>query len=85
MLPFRDILKPNNKFEWTDQLEQCFQESKKVIIKEIENGVQIFDKSKPTVLATDWCKDGLGFWLLQKHCSCSGMKPFCCKMKFCVA
>lgn len=79
MLPFRDILKPNNKFEWTDELEKIFQESKKVIIKEIRHGVEIFDKSKPTVLATDWSKDGLGFWLLQKHCNCVGVKPLCCK------
>ena len=79
MLPFRNLLKPTNKFEWTDELDQIFQESKKVIIKEIQTGVEIFDKSKPTVLATDWCKDGLGFWLLQKHCNCISAQPFCCK------
>ena len=53
-------------------------ESKAVIISEIENGVRIFDKTKPTCLATDWSKDGLEFWLFQKHCSCTGDQPFCC-------
>ena len=48
------------------------------IITEIEDGVRIFDKSKPTCLATDWSKVGLGFWLFQKHCHCSGVTPFCC-------
>jgi hypothetical protein len=41
--------------------------------------VEIFGKSKPTCLATDWSKDGIGFWLFQKHCKCSPTKPFCCK------
>ena len=27
---------------------------------------------KPTCLATDWSKEGLGFSLMQKHCKCSG-------------
>ena len=29
-------------------------------------------------MATDWSKDGIGFFLLQKHCSCPGDAPFCC-------
>ena len=35
-------------------------------------------KIKASCLATDWSKDGLGFWLFQKHCSCSSTKLFCC-------
>ena len=42
-------------------------------------GVRIFDKSKPTCLATDWSKVGIGFWLFQKHCSCPLTEPFCCR------
>ena len=80
MLPFRELLKPNNKFDWTADLDQAFQLSKKVIIGEIEKGVKIFDKAKPTCLATDWSKTGIGFWLFQKHCKCYGSKPFCCRM-----
>ena len=50
-----------------------------MIVKEIERGVRIFDKTKPTCLATDWSKEGIGFWLFQKHCRCSPIRPFCCK------
>ena len=42
-------------------------------------GVRIFASNKHTGLATDWSKDGLGFWLLQKHCLCASSTPFCCK------
>ena len=79
MLPFRELLKPNKKFHWDESLDDAFQQSKKIIIQEIHNGVQIFDKSKPTCLATDWSKDGIGYWLFQKHCSCPTNDLFCCK------
>lgn len=78
MLPFRDLLKPGKPFTWNSQLDDLFNESKAIIIEEIRHGVEIFDKSKPTCLATDWCKDGLGFWLLQKHCECPTISPICC-------
>ena len=79
MLPFRSLLKPGTPFQWTDQLDRLFEESKSMIIGEIHKGVEIFDKTKPTCLATDWSKEGIGFWLFQKHCACSSTKPFCCK------
>ena len=79
MLPFRELLKPGTPFYWDAHLESLFKESKAIIISEIEKGVQIFDKSRPTCLATDWSKTGLGFWLLQKHCTCPKMEPFCCR------
>ena len=78
MSPFRELLKPGNRFEWTPALQDAFEESKAVIASEVEEGVRIFDPSKPTCLATDWSKDGIGFWLLQKHCDCAGTEPFCC-------
>ena len=49
-----------------------------MIIEEIEEGVHIFDKSKPMCLATDWSKTGVGFWLFQKNCHCPSIEPFCC-------
>ena len=79
MQPFRTLLKPGNPFQWTEQLNHLFEESKAIIISEIHRGVEIFDKAKPTCLATDWSKDGVGFWLFQKHCDCSSSKPFCCR------
>ena len=79
MLPFRELLKPKTTFHWDENLQQIFEDSKRRIIEEIEHGVKIFDKSKPTCIATDWSKSGIGFWLFQKHCCCSGDQPFCCK------
>ena len=78
MLPFRELLKPGIPFHWDDTLNSLFNESKAAIISEIEEGVRIFDKSKPTCLATDWSKNGIGFWLFQKHCNCTSTDPFCC-------
>ena len=79
MLPFRQLLQPGTPFQWTDELHTLFEESKSVIISEIEEGVRIFDKSKPTCLATDWSKSRIGFWLFQKHCQCPSPEPFCCR------
>ncbi len=30
-------------------------------------------------LATDWSKDGIGYWLFQKHCQCPSREIFCCQ------
>ena len=79
MLPFRQLLKPGNAFAWNADLEEAFTASKQIIEKEIEKGVSIFDKSKATCIATDWSKDGIGFWMFQKHCRCLATKPFCCE------
>ena len=79
MSPFRALLKPGSCFEWTEELDNIFKESKGKIVAEIQKGVEIFDKNRPTCLATDWSKDGIGFWLFQKHCPCTTDKPFCCK------
>ena len=79
MQPFHDLLKPKTMFHWDDRLQALFEESKLTIVNEIRNGIQIFDKSKATCLAADWSKNGLGFWLFQKHCQCQNTKPFCCK------
>ena len=80
MKPYRDLLKPGRPFIWTTQLEDIFQRSKTAILEQIKNGVEIFDKTRPTCLATDWSKEGLGYWLFQKHCNCSGIRPFCCRL-----
>lgn len=85
LLPFRRLLKPDTPFSWTDELDRLFEDSKTLIINEIHQGVEIFDKSRPTCLATDWSKDGIGFWLFQKHCTCTPTKPFCCRAGWKVA
>ena len=79
MAPYRELLKPSTPFCWDAQLENLFAETKEAIVNEITHGVRIFDTSKPTCLATDWSKTGIGFWLFQKHCACAKETPFCCK------
>ena len=78
MAPFRELLKPGNKFYWDEHLDHLFTESKKAIVEKVREGVKIFDMSKMTCLITDWSKMGTGFCLLQKHCNCSGVNPMCC-------
>lgn len=56
MEPFRELLKPSEKFVWKDSHQLAFDHSKAAIAKEIQEGVKIYDKSKPTCLATDWSK-----------------------------
>ena len=82
MAPFRELLKPRKTLYWDETLEELFRQSKQKIVEEICQGVQIFDKTKPTCLITDWSKTGIGFWLIQKHCKCPkvDMKTlFCCR------
>lgn len=77
MAPFRDLLKPAQKFEWSDQLESAFRRSKDAVLLQVEKGVRIFQLGRPTCLISDW--SGIGFWLAQKHCSCPSESPICCK------
>ena len=75
MLPFRDLLKPTTRFIWTAELEDAFQQGKEEIIKAVIDGVRSYEMGRTTALCTDWSKFGLGFVLLQKHCSCPGPLP----------
>jgi len=79
MEPFRDLLKPGHPFRWDATLERLFHDTKRMIVSEIEEGVRIFSADRPTCIITDWSKGGIGFWLLQKHCSCLRIHPLCCK------
>ncbi len=64
---------------WTEELQKALEQSKAIIISEIQNGVEIYDKNLPTCPITDWSWEGIGYWLLQKHCTCASNQPFCCK------
>lgn len=78
MQPFRELLKPG-KWYWDDALDTAFNNSKLAIISMIQDGVRSFEPNRPTCLATDWSKEGLGFILLQKHCRCPMTDaPNCC-------
>merc|ERR1712237_246004 len=79
MQPFRHLLKPKTPFQWTPELSSIFQESKAVMIKEMKDGVRLFQPSRPTCLVTDWSTSGIGFCLMQKYCACPARTPICCK------
>ena len=73
MLPFRELRTKKRPFYWDESLDIAFRKSKEEIIRQIFQGVRAYDLRKPTCLATDWSKMGLGFSLMQKHCKCSGL------------
>ena len=78
MAPFRDLLKPATKFEWTSQLDKAFLDSKVEIVRLVKDGVKMFDPELVTCLSTDFCKTGLGWILQQKVCACPVISPVCC-------
>ena len=78
MQPFRDLLKPGQWY-WDENLDRAFEDSKQAILNMIKDGVRSFEPNRPTCLATDWSKQGIGFTLLQKHCNCPMTDaPNCC-------
>ena len=79
MDPFRHLLSPKTKFEWSEELDLIFQKSKEAIIEAIREGVQIFDLMKRTCLRPDFSKKGIGYFLSQKHCDCPSQSPGCCQ------
>ena len=79
MSPFKPFLSPKTKFEWNAELDRVFEASKIDIINAIKNGVEIFDPTKLTCLRPDWSKQGIGYFLSQKHCDCESSIPGCCE------
>ena len=79
MAPFRHLLQPKTKFEWTEGLDSLFHKSKEAIVNKIIEGVSLFDPTLTTCLATDFSAHGIGYFLLQKTCQCSARCPTCCK------
>ena len=80
MLPFRQLLRPQVPFQWNDELDRAFVASKEEIIRQCERGVRLFSMTAPTGLATDWSKQCMGWWLVQKHCQCPDPPTLgCCK------
>lgn len=71
MAPFRELLKAKGtRFYWDDSLNTLFEQSKKIVVDKVREGVKSFEIHRPTCLSTDWSKSGIGFLLQQKHCSC---------------
>ena len=74
MSPLHDLLK-----SWDQTLQTAFKESKSSLCDLALKGFTSYDLTKDTVLVTDWSKVGIGFVLLQKHCSCATRSdPLCC-------
>ena len=60
MEPFHDLVKPNTKFHWENNLNHIFVQSKELLISKIIEGIHSFDITKKTCLQTDWSRDGIG-------------------------
>ena len=78
MAPFRPFLSERHPFYWNMELDESFIASKDAIIAAIRKGVEIFDPKRRTCLRPDWSKKGVGYFLLQQHCSCQSDLPNCC-------
>ena len=84
MAPFRELLKSKNlkgkRVYWDKQLQDAFEHSRTVLCDLARKGLCNYDLNKKTMLITDWSKLGIGFVLLQKHCSCKDdTDPTCCE------
>ena len=75
--PFRELLKKSSTFYWSQELTDLFEKSKKIIVKEVSNGVKTYEIGRPTALTTDFSTVGLGYFLQQKYCDCKLMAPNC--------
>jgi len=78
MAPFRPFLSLKHPFQWSQQLEEAFQRSKEEIVRAIKRGVEIFVITRKTCLRPDWSRQGIGYFVLQKHCECTSNLPGCC-------
>jgi hypothetical protein len=78
MAPFRHLLSPATPFEWTKELEEAFEKSKEKNSELIIEGVNSFDPKLTTCLSPDYSKQGMGWILQQKRCSCTKIIPTCC-------
>ena len=70
MLPFRELLRKNQKFYWDNSLTDLFKKARVKVTELVKEGVLLFELVRETMLLTDWSKTGVGYLLQQKHCSC---------------
>jgi hypothetical protein len=67
---FRHLLKPSEPWTWTKDINDVFEEAKKVIAEKVEEGVKLYNPKLHTGLLRDWCQEGIGHILCQKYCDC---------------
>ena len=59
-------------------INKVFEEARDVIANKVEEGVRLFDPKLPTGLLSDWCQEGIGHILCQKHCDCTAENDLNC-------
>jgi hypothetical protein len=79
LTPFRELMKKNTKWYWDSALQRLFEESREHISKSVLEGITRYEKDRWTAVCTDWSKQGLGFFMSQKYCSCLNITPVCCE------
>ena len=67
--PLRHLLKPSEPWDWSEDVHETFVKAKEIIANKVEDGVRLFNPKLPTGLLSDWCGEGMGHILCQKHCS----------------
>jgi hypothetical protein len=78
MAPFRHLLSQSQPFMWDQTLETAFRKSKEKITVLIVKSVAYFDVDLVTCLCPAYSKQGMGWILQQKTCSCPEIVPTCC-------
>ena len=83
-LPFRELPKDSLPWYWDSKMDEVFSYTKELLALKVEEGIKSFDPARVTALLADWCRHGVGFVMMQKHCHCPN-KPdgtpdvLCCK------
>ena len=84
--PFRTLLKSKTKedFVWSEELTQAFEHAKNHLIQESEAGIRRFERTRTTMLSSDWSKTGMACTMFQKYCTCKpepgdSVRLGCCK------
>ena len=69
--PFRELIKPNNKFLWTAGLDRLCNDTKVLIISKLEQEKQTVDTKRQTSIQYGWSKDGIGYVVFSAPTCCS--------------
>ena len=78
--PFYNILRQQNKFEWTTEHQTQFEEIKKLLIEKISN--RIPDPNQPFYAMCDASNFGIGAALLQSHSGTNKMNLITANSRF---
>ena len=78
--PLRHLLRHSEPWDWSKDVHKAFVKAKKIIANKVEEGVRLFNPKLPTGLLLDWCGEGMGHILCQKHCNCPDKNNLnCCE------